>query len=43
MRTTWRGGKNATIVACDVQNPSDNVFAGCMGTATVREGFDICC
>jgi ferredoxin len=33
--------KNATIVACDVQNASADVFAGCMGTATVREGFDI--
>jgi ferredoxin len=31
----------ATIVACDVQNPSANVFAGSMGTATVREGFDV--
>ena len=33
--------KSATIVACDVQNPSPNVFAGCMGTATAQEGFDI--
>jgi ferredoxin len=33
--------KNVTIVACDVQNPSQNVFAACMGTATVREGFDV--
>lgn len=33
--------KNTTIVACDVQNPSPNIFAGCMGTATVREGFDV--
>lgn len=28
--------RQATIVACDVQNASDNVFAGCMGTATAR-------
>jgi ferredoxin len=28
----------ATIVATDVQTPSPNVFAGCMNTATVREG-----
>jgi len=33
--------ENATIVACDVQNASKNVFAGCMGTASVNEGFDI--
>jgi ferredoxin len=33
--------KNVTIVACDVQNASDTVFAACMGTATVREGFDL--
>jgi ferredoxin len=32
---------NATIVACDVQNASANAFAGCMGTATVRDGFDV--
>ena len=32
---------NATIVAVDVQKPSPNVFAGCMKTATVDEGFDI--
>ena len=31
----------ATIVACDVFFPSKNVFAACMGTATVDEGFDI--
>jgi sulfhydrogenase subunit beta (sulfur reductase) len=31
----------ATIVVCDVQTPSKNVFAGCMGTATVKEGFDV--
>lgn len=31
----------ATIVACDVQNPSENVFAGCMGTATAKDGFDV--
>jgi sulfhydrogenase subunit beta (sulfur reductase) len=33
--------QNSTIVACDVQNASVNVFAGCMGTATVDKGFDI--
>lgn len=32
---------NATIVACDVQNASPDVFAGCMGSATVKEGFDV--
>jgi len=31
----------ATIVACDVQNASENVFAACMGTAVVNEGFDV--
>ncbi len=33
--------KNATIVVCDVQNASPNVFAGFMGTATLKEGYDI--
>jgi ferredoxin len=33
--------KNVTIVACDVQTPSQDVFAACMGTATVHEGFDV--
>jgi len=33
--------QKATIVACDVQNASKEVFAGCMGTATVKDGFDI--
>lgn len=33
--------ENATVVACDLENPSENVFAGSMGTATVDEGFDI--
>jgi ferredoxin len=32
--------KNATIIACDVANASENVFAGAMGTATAEEGFD---
>jgi ferredoxin len=32
---------NATIVACDVVTPSKNVFAASMGTATVKEGFDV--
>ena len=31
----------AAIVVCDVQTPSENVFAGCMGTAVVNEGFDV--
>ena len=29
------------IVACDVQNASEDVFAACMGAATVRGGFDL--
>ncbi|OQW94734.1 MAG: hypothetical protein BWK77_08730 [Verrucomicrobia bacterium A1] len=33
--------ENATLVVCDVQNASPNVFAGCMGTATVDKGFDV--
>ena len=33
--------KNATLVVVDAQNASANVFAGCMGTAVVDEGFDI--
>lgn len=33
--------RNATIVACDVVTASKNVFASCMGTATVKEGFDV--
>ncbi|MHB9026135.1 MAG: 4Fe-4S dicluster domain-containing protein [Armatimonadota bacterium] len=33
--------EQATIVACDIQNVSPNMFAACMGTATVQEGFDI--
>lgn len=33
--------EKATIVAVDVQNPSQNVFAAAMGTATTQEGFDI--
>ena len=31
----------ATIVACDVQTPSENVFAACMGTAVAKDGFDV--
>ena len=31
---------NATIIACDVVNPSKNVFASSMSTATVKQGFD---
>jgi ferredoxin len=33
--------ENATIVACDVVRPSKNVFASSMGTATVKEGYDV--
>ena len=33
--------KNATIVVCDVQNASENVFAGCMGTAVLESGGDV--
>ncbi len=32
---------NATIVACDVITPSKNVFASSMGTAMVKDGFDV--
>lgn len=31
----------ATWVVVDVERPSPNVFAGCVGAATVREGFDL--
>ena len=33
--------EKSLIVACDVQSASQNVFAGCMGTATIGAGFDI--
>jgi ferredoxin len=33
--------EKTAIVACDVQNPSANVFAGSMGTATATKGYDI--
>lgn len=36
---TRRNG--ATIIACDVVRPSENVFASSMGTAVVKEGYDI--
>lgn len=36
---TIRG--NATIIACDVETPSKNVFASSMGAAVVKEGYDI--
>jgi NAD-dependent dihydropyrimidine dehydrogenase PreA subunit len=36
-----RRREQATIVVCDVQNASPEVFAGCMGTATINDGFDI--
>jgi sulfhydrogenase subunit beta (sulfur reductase) len=32
---------NAAIIACDVVNPSKNVFASSMNTAVVKEGFDV--
>ncbi len=32
---------NTTIIACDVVTPSQNVFASSVGTATVKEGYDI--
>lgn len=32
---------NATIVACDVVTVSKDVFASSMGTATVKNGFDV--
>jgi len=33
--------ENATLVACDIANPSENVFAGSMGTHKIDKGFDI--
>lgn len=36
-----RRRQNATIVVCDVQTASPNIFAGCMGTATVQDGYDV--
>jgi len=33
--------QNVTIIACDVQTPSKNVFASSMGTAVVDKGYDI--
>jgi len=33
--------ERATIVACDIQNASPTMFAASMGTAVVKEGFDI--
>ncbi len=33
--------RNTLIVACDVQTASPHVFAGCMGTATARRGYDV--
>jgi sulfhydrogenase subunit beta (sulfur reductase) len=32
---------NATIIASDVVRASDNVFASSMGTAVVRQGYDV--
>ena len=31
----------ATIVAVDIQNVSENCFAGCMGTAVAKDGMDV--
>jgi ferredoxin len=33
--------ERATIIACDVETPSGDVFAGHMGTAVIETGFDI--
>ena len=33
--------EQATIVVVDVQRASPNVFAGCMGTATIAKGYDV--
>jgi sulfhydrogenase subunit beta (sulfur reductase) len=33
--------RSATIIACDVVRPSANVFASSMGTAVVKQGYDI--
>jgi ferredoxin len=33
--------RQTTIVGCDVQNPSPNIFAACMGTATAHDGCDV--
>jgi len=33
--------EQATMVVCDVQTASLDIFAGCIGTATIKEGFDI--
>ena len=33
--------EQATIVVSDVETASPDVFAGCMGTATINDGFDI--
>jgi sulfhydrogenase subunit beta (sulfur reductase) len=33
--------ENITIIACDIATPSENIFASSMGTATVKDGFDI--
>lgn len=33
--------EQATIVVSDVQTASPEVFAGCMGSATINDGFDI--
>jgi len=33
--------ESATIVACDVQTPSDDVFAGYLDNHRVEEGFDV--
>ena len=33
-----RRREGATIIASDIQNASENIFASCMGTATLRSG-----
>jgi len=33
--------ERATIVACDIQNASPSIFAASMGTAVVKDGFDV--
>jgi formate hydrogenlyase subunit 6/NADH:ubiquinone oxidoreductase subunit I len=32
---------SATVIACDVVTPSENIFASSMGTAIVNKGYDI--
>jgi len=39
--TRRRGGQVIHLITADVVTPSKNVLAGPMGTATVKDGFDI--